>query len=258
MFPPGNASAQQALEAHLGYRSSAVAPYVGPLLVSVDRWTELGAAHAAAGRPKLEVVQIGDVAVPGPLPAGVRLRGVEVPVTSLPLPDPGPALTLAAELTAGAGLKPALAAVATGPGRYLAKFRTGGTTRDAFPDEVTLARFLTSAVDAGAPFKLTAGLHGAVRSTAPATGFEQHGFLNVLWAVDVALSGGDERSVAAVLAERDADVVAGAVLSLSPQRRRAVRRSFVSFGCCGVLDPLRDLHRLGLLRLPDSPSVVAP
>ena len=257
MFPPGNASAEQALREHLSHRSSAVAPFVGPLLVSVDRWADLLAAHRDAGEPLLDVVQVGAVATPEDLPPAIRLQGVEVAVTAAPLPDAGPGQSLAAELRDDATLHSLLAEVAAAAraGRaVVAKFRTGGTTPEAFPDEATLARLLRAAVGLGAPFKLTAGLHRAVRSTSE-RGFEQHGFLNVCWAVDVALAGEKSSAVEEVLAEREPEAVAAAVRALTAARRAAVRRAFVSFGCCGVLDPLDDLMRLGLLRLPDrSPS----
>jgi|tagenome__1003787_1003787.scaffolds.fasta_scaffold20108502_2 hypothetical protein len=90
---------------------------------------------------------------------------------------------------------------------------------------------------AGLPFKATAGLHHAFRSTDPGTAFEQHGFLNLITAVDAALALADEASVARLLAERKADVVAEGPRAEGPcrpdtravpvlrylQHRRAVR-----------------------------------
>ena len=61
-----------------------------------------------------------------------------------------------------------------------AKFRTGGTTADAYPDERELADAIHQSLTHDVPFKATAGLHHAVRNTDTATGFEQHGFLNVI------------------------------------------------------------------------------
>ena len=43
----------------------------------------------------------------------------------------------------------------------VAKFRTGGTTANAFPSEEDLAYFILASFNAGVPFKLTAGLHHA-------------------------------------------------------------------------------------------------
>ena len=43
---------------------------------------------------------------------------------------------------------------------------------------------------------------GAVRLTVSGTGFEQHGFLNILLAVDAALRGEHPEILAAILGER--------------------------------------------------------
>ena len=87
----------------------------------------------------------------------------------------------------------------------LAKLRTGGTDPIGLPRARTeVAEFLLACLDREVAFKCTAGLHHAVRNTAADTGFEQHGFLNLLLAVSVALAGGDREVVAAELADRDA------------------------------------------------------
>ena len=101
-------------------------------------------------------------------------------------------------------------------------------------------------VEAELPFKATAGLHHAVRNTDPATGFEQHGFLNVLAAVDAAQRGAATAQVAALLAERDASAVAARVAGLR-DRAVAVRDAFRSFGPCSIDDPRDELTALGLL-----------
>jgi hypothetical protein len=128
-----------------------------------------------------------------------------------------------------------------------AKIRTGGTVAAAFPDEHGLATALTGCVHRGLAFKLTAGLHHAVRYTDPATGFEHHGFLNVLLAVAAALAGGDIAGVAAVLADRDGAALARAARGLTPASARSVRAAFVSFGTCSISEPVADLITLGLL-----------
>jgi hypothetical protein len=65
--------------------------------------------------------------------------------------------------------------------RYQAKFRTGWTSAEQYPDEAELASAIKAVVDAGVPFKATADLHHAVRSIDPETGLEQHGVLNLLY-----------------------------------------------------------------------------
>ncbi len=130
---------------------------------------------------------------------------------------------------------------------YRAKFRTGGVRAELYPDEAELAAAVRAVTAARVPFKATAGLHHAVRNTDPETGFEQHGFLNLLLATDAALGGADEADVAAVLAERDAGTVATGVRDLGPRRTAAAREAFVSFGTCSITEPLAELVDLGLV-----------
>jgi hypothetical protein len=96
------------------------------------------------------------------------------------------------------------------------------------------------------PFKATAGLHHAVRNTDPRTGFEQHGFLNLLLATDALARGGTEADARALLAERDGTVVAGLVGTVGPE----VRALFTSFGTCSITEPRDELVDLGVLTAP--------
>ncbi len=76
------------------------------------------------------------------------------------------------------------------------KFRTGGVTADVFPTSRRLATCIEAALDRELPFKCTAGLHHAVRHRDESTGFEHHGFLNVLLATRACLDGGSPDDVA--------------------------------------------------------------
>jgi hypothetical protein len=131
--------------------------------------------------------------------------------------------------------------------RYAIKLRTGGVTAAAFPDEMTLARCLTLLAGEWQAFKCTAGLHHAVRHRADDTGFEHHGFLNVLLAVAAALDGASPADVADVLADQDASHVAAAIRDLSPAAADEARGLFVSFGTCSIDEPIGDLVTLGLV-----------
>lgn len=249
MFPPGNADAATAIAEHLDYRAGALDRFVGPLLVHTDRWAEVGAAHAAAGSPGLDVVVLGATAPPGPVP-GVRVVGAELPVSRLPLPESPAGLPIACEVTADdAGLAVLEAVASSGDGDYVGKFRTGGTTASAFPDEATLARVVVTAARAGAPVKFTAGLHHAMRFRDDDTGFEHHGFLNLLVGVQAALCGATERHVADLLGQLSGGPLVAAVRAWSANETAALRRSFVSFGCCGVAEPVADLVDLGLVTM---------
>jgi hypothetical protein len=126
------------------------------------------------------------------------------------------------------------------------KFRTGGLTEDLFPTPATLATCIESALDRELPFKCTAGLHHAVRNRDEETGFEHHGFLNVLLATRASLDGGGVDEVAKVLDDTDAATLASR-LSANPDEAARTRRWFTSFGSCSVLEAHEDLVELGLI-----------
>ena len=75
------------------------------------------------------------------------------------------------------------------------KVRTGGLDADAFPSELErFASVISACVDAKVAFKLTAGLHHAVRHRALKTGFEHHGFLEIcVLGAFFSRGGGDRR-----------------------------------------------------------------
>ncbi len=130
------------------------------------------------------------------------------------------------------------------------KFRTGGADADAFPGAHELATLIGAALDRELHFKCTAGLHNALRHRDDETGFEHHGFLNVLLATRASLDGAGIDDVAAILETTDAATIREAVKDAEPGLDSA-RRWFTSFGSCSVLEPLEDLIDLDLL--PDLP-----
>lgn len=247
MFPPGNAEPATALKEHGGWRAHPHADVIGPLLVRADRWDELVSVADSADE-KVSTVVIGDVHPPALEHPLLTVVGYEVAWSGGELPAaPG---RLAVEPATAEHVEDLLAEVGEAriDGRpVIAKFRTGGTTPDAFPTDEELATSVWAAYNAGVPFKLTAGLHHAVRHTGPDTGFEHHGFLNVMAAAHRCAASADIDELAAVLGERDVDAVAGVVAGWSVDDALNVRSQFVSFGCCGVGDPLADLTALGLI-----------
>ena len=84
-----------------------------------------------------------------------------------------------------------------------AKFRTGGLAAELFPTPVELAAVICACRDRQLPFKLTAGLHHAVRHNDPETGFTHHGFVNILAATLAAVDGAEVVDVAERLAATD-------------------------------------------------------
>lgn len=133
---------------------------------------------------------------------------------------------------------------------YRPKLRTGGPTATAFPDEPTLAAALVAVERWNVPFKCTAGLHHAIRHTAADTGFEHHGFLNVLLAVGAAAADASGDQIAGLLALRDPAQVAGQIRDLDPESAAEIRALFTSFGTCSTDEPIADLVGLGLISQP--------
>ncbi|MFE5581090.1 hypothetical protein [Kitasatospora sp. NPDC056531] len=269
VFPPGNLPVAEAVPAHRVHRTAWYAEAVGPLLCGAGRLGELaavpptsgavgGAQEAGATPLRVGLVLPGGSAELAPALAAAapfELAGVELATRDAAeavaeldrlLPPHVPAaVELPRELLRGDGLDAVLDVLVDSP--YRAKFRTGGLVAEAFPDEDELAAFLTGCALRGLPYKCTAGLHNAVRHTDPETGFEHHGFLNVLLAARET----DRAAAAAVLAERDGEVLAKAARSLTDRQVTVIRNSFTAFGTCSIAEPLGDLAALGLLSSPD-------
>ncbi|MGW3178023.1 hypothetical protein ACWDD9_01975 [Kitasatospora sp. NPDC001119] len=273
VFPPGNLPVAEAVPAHRAHRAAWYAEAVGPFLCGAGRLGELAAAVSAGAAPGSVGADDSAVAGDRPLKVGLvlpggsielapalaaaapfELAGVELATRDaaeavaaldrlLP-PDVPAAVELPRELLRGDGLDAVLDVLVDSP--YRAKFRTGGLVAEAFPDEDELAAFLTGCAQRGLPYKCTAGLHNAVRHTDPETGFEHHGFLNVLLAAQET----DRAAAAAVLAERDGEVLAKAARALTDRQIVVIRNSFTAFGTCSIAEPLGDLAALGLLSSP--------
>ncbi|GIJ66521.1 hypothetical protein [Virgisporangium ochraceum] len=261
MFPPRGASVGDALDGHREARSSWYASLVGPLLVPAD---EVGALWSRL-RSDPEPLAIGLVGpltvVAGALVAAgdqVDIRHIEAPVAKRG-EDPMPGLTAFRTLAAGRagyaevpltwGLQAALdvLAAARADGERIApKFRTGGLAAELFPTPVELAAVICACRDRDLPFKLTAGLHHALRHTDPETGFLHHGFLNVLAGSLAAADGAEAADVAEVLATTDAVPLVEAVRS----QLETERPLWIGYGTCSVSEPVDDMRRLGLLFPP--------
>ena len=249
IFPPGNAAMDDAVRAHVAALDSPLARHVGPFVCSASRLTALGDALATVGVDALDLALVTPSGTAAAAIAAadddsrLRLRAVELSGTAPgdPLPNvpEGTLLLVERPTTPPFDLPPDVAL----------KLRTGGESADAFPDDAGLAAALTGALEQGLRFKLTAGLHHAVRHTDPTTGFEHQGFLNVVLAVHAVLSGSSDDVAAAILAERDASVVAAEVSDLDEAARGQVRSRFLSFGTCSITEPIDDLRGLGLLEV---------
>ncbi|MBA0126635.1 hypothetical protein H0B56_13870 [Haloechinothrix sp. YIM 98757] len=126
------------------------------------------------------------------------------------------------------------------------KFRCGGATAGAFPGPEELARAVVSAARAGVTIKTTAGLHHAVRYTDPDTGFDHHGYLNLVLAVARAVAGSQAGAVADTLRSRDTPELARQARSMTSRAAGATRRALASYGSCSTAVPVTEAAELGL------------
>src|SRR5215469_558319 len=239
LFPPASLAMPAAVAAHQRHLLAWYSSLCGPFVCADTRLAELRTALTAGNHAAIDlslVVTGGADAVPAVVKAldGAPLAAaagyVEIPLRAIA--DPA---------TSGQ-----LLAMVDSHG-YRPKLRTGGVTAESFPDEATLASCLTAVIDRRTPFKCTAGLHHAVRHTAADTGFEHHGFLNVLIAVAASSHGASTEEVHDLLAERDAATVAARIAGLDDEAIADSRYLFISFGTCSTDEPVADLVALGLL-----------
>lgn len=260
IFPPGLTPLPDAVSGHTVHLAAPYAHLVGPFVVDAARLDE-ALSLAPADMAMTVVVPTPDAVssvVVRAAAAGAKLAGLEVKLDpTLPagrqireaaaqVPDDVPVFIEMPRPTSPEWPE-ALAAAATTGMRL--KFRTGGTEAAAFPSEGEVASWIIAAVTAGLPFKCTAGLHHAVRHTGAETGFEHHGYLNILVASDAALSGAGLAEVEAALGTRDGAAIAGVLRSLSEERLASARTAFVSYGSCSILEPFEDLTHLNLVTL---------
>ena len=282
LFPPARLPVDEAIPGHLVHRASAHAGVVGPFIAAPAHLATVAGAVAGRGIDHLDVaisgklpdvaaaildvpprVRVVSLEIAGPAADVVallgeardRLGGTAAPQPSAP-PGRGPqgyvevGLRRAAdEVSADLDTVAAAAGDDDGP-RPRAKFRTGGTTPEAFPTDAEFAVGIVGAAGRGLPFKLTAGLHDPARHRDPATGFEHQGLLNVLLAADAALLGADVEEVAGILGDRDESGLARAVRDLAPERVRAVRGLVLSVGTCSIDECVEGLTRVQVLDLP--------
>ncbi|MBO4208829.1 hypothetical protein [Micromonospora echinofusca] len=273
VFPPGSASLPDAVAAHRRqHRVGWYADLVGPLLVPASAVTAgeldslVGPADRSAPEDPLVIGLIGDTGI-DQLPFAlsllasfdVRVRQIEVPVAKRSEdPQPGLAalldlvprlpdgLDVSAEVPLTWGLMEALDTIAGARAAGMpvaAKFRTGGLAAELFPTPAELAAVICACRDRDLPFKLTAGLHHAIRHIDPETGFTHHGFVNVLAATLAARDGAGTVGVAELLATTDP----ARVVEPARARRDEPRPLWIGYGSCSVVEPLTDLIRLGLV-----------
>jgi hypothetical protein len=274
LFPPASLPMSEAVDAHIRHGDAWYSYLTGPFVCPETKLTQLRSALTAAALAEIDlslIVTGGAQAVADSLDVvatdpRLRLRSVEVPTGLDAAAGPDLAAGAVAGVVAALDAVPLAGAAGyieipltargddvLGPieeHRYRAKLRTGGQDAAAFPDEPALAAALVELADRRIPFKCTAGLHHAVRHAAADTGFEHHGFLNLLLAAAAAVDGAAAQDVASVLARLDGDDLAAGIAGLDPLDADRVRAQFISVGTCSTDEPVADLVALGLISEP--------
>jgi hypothetical protein len=264
MFPPGDLPLVEAVAAHRAHRQASYAELAGPFVCTDDNLMKV-AAEAAQGDSPLEVAVVITGGAGGIEPAvryGDRSADLVVKAIEVRLraeddlsrnalrvvracDDCLDEESAFVEIGLDGAWERALDVVADAG--YAAKLRTGGLDASLFPSADQVGAFITACLDREVAFKCTAGLHNAVRHTAADTGFEHHGFLNVLLATRASLDGAGQDEVAAVLEDRDGEALAAKAAALSELEATGTRKWFTSFGSCSIDEPRHDLTALNLL-----------
>ena len=280
LFPPAGLGMQAAVENCLQYRNGPDAWALGRFILPATRLAEFESAvartAAAGARQPLalsilagpnttaDLEQITRFAhgskdrVPGATVTAVEVKADSPELMAEAMRGVPPGIEVFFELPPQrdtAKLVAAAGALSAGT-----KIRTGGVTADAFPSAAALSRFIHTCVDAGVPFKATAGLHHAVRSEYPLTYEEgsskgiMFGFLNLFFATAAAVSGVPEQTTRDILEEStqtafqvDDGAIGWRTEHLDEKALRRARGSLVSFGSCSFTEPIAELQALGWL-----------
>jgi hypothetical protein len=259
IFPPGLSPLTNAVAAHVEHLRSPHRDLVGPFIVDAARLDALLALDPAHTAGLAVSVVVPEPSVVGAVGVRATAGGLDLAALEVKLDLSRPLAAQVGEIAEAAPSGVATYVEVPRPGHpewadvlaavaargLMLKFRTGGTEAAAFPSESEVATWIVGAVGARTPFKCTAGLHHAIRHLGAETGFEHHGYLNVLLATARAHAGAHLTAVAVALAERSPERVADAVAS--DPGVPAARKWFTSYGSCSILEPLNDLEALDLI-----------
>lgn len=137
------------------------------------------------------------------------------------------------------------------------KLRCGGDRAGAFPGVTDVSRFLAVVAASRRSFTASIGLQSAARHVDPATGFDHHGWLNLLVAVTRALRAApgvgedptDElvEEVRGALEATDVDALAREMGDVDEATAARVRAHLSSFGSTAPADQGAEMARLGLV-----------
>lgn len=246
VFPPADLPLATAMAEYRRLRRGDNAELVGPMLV-----------RAGQLEPGMEVGEWGVIADTA-LPAG-RYAQVERRCTPEEVPESVEYLTSFGDViyleSAGgdpSGLIDVIARLRR-PGREVrAKLRTGGLSPAAFPGPDIVAEFVHRCVQAGVPFKATAGLHHPFPTPSAVGAATEHGFVNLLAAVRLAASGNIDRMTDCLV---DADPASFDLASATWRHlgghlpATTVREWLTGIGSCSIDEPAEHLRRLGVIEV---------
>lgn len=137
------------------------------------------------------------------------------------------------------------------------KLRTGGVEAAMFPSTDDVADFIVEVASLTVPVKFTAGLHEPVRHWDERLGVWHYGFVSILAAACLALTGDLSRKEVAEVLEAQEFAFGDEAFEVLGHRAdlddiEEFRDMFGGFGSCSVQEPLDGLRRLGWV-----PEVVA-
>lgn len=255
IFPPGLAPLDVAVREHIRRSEDEVArEFIGPLILPLDKVRE--AVPLAAGeRLTLSVIvladelesvdklleELADTAVSvSTLEVKLSDGAVAAITTAADVKSAHPELQIFLELSYADVTEENLVALQSA-GLDL-KFRTGGIKQELFPSSEQIIDVLSQVVAHGIAFKLTAGLHRAIRYTDENTGFHHFGFANIA-AATAALKNGASKEEAQQLLDSSDSVMVTEALNAGD----GWRESFTAFGTCSVVEPVETLVEIGLV-----------
>src|ERR1051326_4354274 len=275
LFPPAALAMDPAVENYLMYRNEAEARLLGRFVAPASRLPELATASDARDARGIRVSAVlganlaGDVESVHEFNARLARQSIAVDTVEAKADRPAIVYELAARTTAALeafvelplGSELELLVAAAREVGVCAKVRTGGLTNDAFPASRDVVRFMCACLDAGVPFKATAGLHHAVTGTYPLT-YEPEsprgrmfGFLNVPLASAFLRAGISDDDAVRLLDESDRSAFAFSPDGASWRGRRVDSRTIVeshwnafrAIGSCSFAEPVDELRSMALL-----------
>ncbi len=277
LFPPAQLQMSSAVSEYAGYMNGEDRDLLGRFIVSAARLDELAGALSALP-PQDALWSLGVTGGENPAETLREIErfksaqrhsrtqkaictAVEMPVSSedaiVAAANAFSAVELFLEIALDENMD-SLIALLAGTGAA-AKMRTGGITESAFPPAQQVFEFLQSCFERNIPFKVTAGLHHALRGdysltydvgSASATMF---GYLNVFLAA-VYLSKQDGVTALRVLEEEQASAFEFDEYGVNWRGNRAswtemeaARRLARSFGSCSFTEPVAEARELEII-----------